>query len=340
MNMNLSFVKKIIEHRGLLAIAVVIVFIGGYATRGLMGSGIFPAATSNTDCVSNLEYINPQPGCEIYESKLQKMSTLEDLLNTQVDRYIKDGKASRIAVFSRDLRSQRFVGVHDSELFNMASLLKVLLVATYYRVADTAPDTLKEKITYSGVPDLYSEQAIQPTNKLVKGSEYTFHDLAFRSLVYSDNTAAQILLEHISDGYFDKVLGALGLQAVRYGEKEDLVNARSYGGVFRILYNSSFLSRESSNEIIKMLTQSAYTNGAVKKLPKDLVVAHKFGERSILDPITGVLQHRQLHDCGIVYGNNGKDPYTFCILTEGSDYSELESVIQDLSLTIYNGLKD
>ncbi len=338
--MNSSTYKNLIKKPLFLIGTVVFCFILGYVLRGATGSGIFPNSDKDTECVSNLEFINPQPGCELYELKLQKMSALEEALNVQTDEFIKEGKANRISIFTRDLKSQRFAGVHDTDIFIMASLLKVPLVMTYYRVSDTAPETMDQPIMYEGDLDLYDQQSVVPTDKLIKGNTYTYRDLARRALIYSDNIAAQILLGHISDGYFDKTLVALGLQAVRDGQKEDFVTAKSYAGVFRILYNSTFLSRTSSNEIIKILTESAFTDGATKKLPKDVVVAHKFGERTIVNPDNGVGEKKQLHDCGIVYAKNGKEPYTFCIMTEGDNFDELKTVIQDVSYKIYETLID
>ena len=63
----------------------------------------------------------------------------------------------------------------------------------------------------------------------------------------------------------------------------------------------------------------------------------KFGERTFYAaekeaPI------RQLHDCGLVYAKDGKEPYTFCIMTEGVKFEDLEGVLQEISLIVYNGL--
>jgi hypothetical protein len=65
-------------------------------------------------------------------------------------------------------------------------------------------------------------------------------------------------------------------------------------------------------------------------LPKSLAVAHKFGERELPNGI------KQLHDCGIVY--LPKHPYLLCIMTRGTDYDRLSTVISTISKKIYEDL--
>ena len=221
----------------------------------------------------------------------------------------------------------------------MASLLKVPLAVAYFRLAEITPDVLSQKVVYSGIPDLYLNQNIQPPEKLIKGKEYTIEDLLYRSLAYSDNTAAEILSQnYVTDDYLQKILLTIGLHNRNKDQIETMVTAKSYAGVFRILYNSSFLTRKYSNEIIKTLSQSSFTDGATANLPAGVFVAHKFGERAFIDPQTKSSTIEQLHDCGIVYAKDRKEPYTFCILTEGKSFFDLKTIIQQISATIYKGI--
>lgn len=331
-----KYIQKINNSKLAKVLLVVLIFVLGNISHTFYG--FHPLDLGKAECTTDLVFINPEPGCELYQAKLESINTLQEKLKEEVALYIQNQKATRISVFSRDLLSRRFVGVNESEIFNMASLLKLPLAITYYRVAETEQGALDQSIVYSGELNLYEKQTIQPKEKLVEGGTYSYKELIERSLIYSDNTAAEILLEQVPVAFFDKILVALGLQVVRDGKKEDLVTAKSYANTFRSLFNASFISREHSNEILGILTKSTFTEGAVKKLPKDVVVAHKFGERSFKDPVTGEIKRQQLHDCGIVYAKNGDEPYTFCIMTEGKNLADLEEITQNLSLTIYKEL--
>ncbi|KND48686.1 MAG: b-lactamase [Parcubacteria bacterium C7867-005] len=312
---------------------VVILFSIGF----LSGRGVSKDfGDRNKPCLSNLEFINPNPGCELFEQKLSQMSALQKRLDLEIEAYLSSGRAERISAFARDLSSLRYVGVNDADTFFMASLLKVPLAIAYFRLSEITPDILDQKVKYSRGSDDYSIQSIVSPEKLVNGNEYTIRDLIFRSLAYSDNAAAEILSENfVSFDYLQKILQALGLQLRSGNITENLVTARSYASVFRTLYNSSFLNRELSNEMLDILSKSIFSDGARKNIPKDVVVAHKFGERSLVDEQTGRTVTKQLHDCGIVYAKDGMEPYTFCIMTEGQDFDDLRSIIAKISLTIY-----
>jgi beta-lactamase class A len=327
-----NFFEK--KNRAIIAVAVTF-FLFGLGIAEPIERAVLPSLEGSSSCLSDFKFINPQPGCELYEAKLQGMKSLQNDLDTQIDGYLSSGRADRISVFTRDLTSQRFAGVNEGDVFYMASLLKLPLAIAYYRLSEITPDLLSQKATYTGVPDLYSQQRVQPSQKLTKGSTYTIDDLLYRALAYSDNTAAEILSQnYVSSDYLEKVLTALSLPIKIENQTENPVTAKSYAGVFRILYNSSFLSRDHSNTVLKTLSESDFTEGATALLPNNLKVAHKFGERTFLDQNGQVVS--QLHDCGIMFAKNGKEPYTFCIMTEGKNFDDLKSIIQHISLTIFN----
>lgn len=99
-----------------------------------------------------------------------------------------------------------------------------------------------------------------------------------------------------------------------------------------MLYNSTYLPRESSQEILTFLSHSSFTAGLVAGVPDTTTVAHKFGERAI-DPGQNI---SQLHDCGIVYVP--RQPYILCVMTQGYDYDELAKVIAEVSRRTYDAV--
>ena len=99
------------------------------------------------------------------------------------------------------------------------------------------------------------------------------------------------------------------------------------------MYNASYLSKDLSEYALNILAHTAYNNGIVKGLPGDVPVAHKFGERTVIQD-----RSRQLHDCGIVYLNH--HTYLLCIMTRGTDYDQLSEIISRISNIIYEILKN
>lgn len=289
-----------------------------------------------SSCVSKLTLLKPNIDCESIDSASEKLSNLQNKIDVIIQGFERTNKIKRAGVFVRDLNTSRFAGVNDNDSYYMASLLKTPLMIGGFKLAEVEPKILDQEIVYNGTPNLYSNQVEKVGNQLILGQSYSIRDLIYRSIAYSDNTASQILFDFYPKEYMDRILQALGIQMTRpTGEVENFVTARTYANIFRILYNSSFLTKEYSNESLEILTKTQFNEGATSKIPKDVLVAHKFAERTLVGE-NNIVATRQFHECGIVYANKMKKPYIFCIMTEGNDNNNLKSVIADISLTIYN----
>lgn len=312
----------------------IILIIG--VSLGIFGGYKMHYYEDKNSCISKLHFIKPNLDCELYDSKSQKISELQDKLEVLIDGIKKTGKAKRVSVFVRDLNTARFAGVNDGDTYHQASLLKIPLLIGGFKLAEVEPKILDQEIVYSGDPNLYSDQMIKPAEMLIIGKSYTIKELMRRSVVYSDNTAAQLLFDYYPQEFLDRIMEAIGIQLYRPGgQKEDFITARLYANVFRILYNASYLTKEYSDEALSILTKTEYKKAAVAELPPDVVVAHKFAERTDVDIVTGKTFQRQLHECGVVYAEDYEEPYIFCIMTEGYEYTDLEKIISDISLVIY-----
>ncbi|MBY0539792.1 class A beta-lactamase-related serine hydrolase [Patescibacteria group bacterium] len=316
--------------------------IGLFAFGALLGFSFFPLfLMPKTGCVSEYKHINPEPDCEIYDERSEKLETLQANLESKVRELELRADIDHVAVFTRDLTSRRFAAVNDDRVFVLASLLKVPILIAYYKFAEVEPAILSDEVVYAGGQNAYDIQSeIPPEQQLIAGQRYSIDELLSQMIIYSDNAAADILLPRMTDTFMVKTLSSLGIQVEKKpGEKEALVTARTYANVFRGLYNASFLSREYSEKALSVLTQTTFPRGTRGALPSGVEVAEKFGERTNTDAQGNVLS-RQLHDCGIVYANNGKTPYTFCIMTEGAEYGALEDAVQTLAKEIYKTLGD
>lgn len=66
-------------------------------------------------------------------------------------------------------------------------------------------------------------------------------------------------------------------------------------------------------------------------VPRDLKVAHKFGERRF--DVPGTPPTDQLHDCGVVYFPGR--PYLLCLMTRGASWDRLADTLRELSGIVY-----
>ncbi len=291
---------------------------------------------SNEECQSEYEFINPEPDCELYADKIEALSSLESVLNAYADHAIMSGKAKRLSIWFRDLKTRRFVGVNENETYRMASLLKVPIAIAYLKYAEVYPEVLTETFTYDGTLEyLYTKQYIVPQERLEKGREYEARELLERSIKYSDNVAAFLLYKNLPEGFVQKTIEGIGSAIPGFeNTNEKILSARSYATMFRSLFNSSYLTREYSNYLLQILTTTTYSEGVKASLPTEVIVAHKFGEQTV-ESETGTLLFRQLHECGIVYADAGDEPYIFCILTEGKDFETLQTILKDIGRIMY-----
>jgi hypothetical protein len=155
-------------------------------------------------------------------------------------------------------------------------------------------------------------------------------------IVSSDNNAATLLYNNMNKDWLAEVYSDLGLTLTPGGSANTQdITAKQYSYFFRILYNATYLTPADSEKALTLLTGPDFPQGIESTVPANVLVANKFGERTILTQ-AGVVLQRELHDCGIIY--SAKGPYLICIMTRGKDFPSLIGVIDSVSSTVYQAL--
>ena len=137
------------------------------------------------------------------------------------------------------------------------------------------------------------------------GTRFTVRELLRAMLVQSDNTAYWIFLRNMSTEELDRVTKELGLEDLF--TPEGLVSSKEYSRLFRSIYTSSYLKRDYSTEILKLLSESDFDDFLASGFPSEVVFAHKFG----IDRIKNAYL-----DSGIVYVENR--PYLLTVAVQGN----------------------
>jgi beta-lactamase class A len=195
------------------------------------------------------------------------------------------------------------IGINEKLEFSIASLIKVPVAMAYFHLLErTGLDygnikvTLSEKNINRGFGDLWM-RGVGATIQL---------DDAFRlMLVSSDDTAANIVAQNVPQEDFDAVLQGLDIDLTKRNGIV-IISAKSYSSIFKALFFSSVLSKDRSQQILSMLTQSSFNDKLVAGIPKGIPVAHKIG-------VYGDL----FQDCGVVY--LPKRPYALCMFSQTSE---------------------
>jgi beta-lactamase class A len=284
---------------------------------------------------NDFKYINPNLACK--DSSVVKKhayAKLKSKLEDYIQEKKNDGTAAQVSIYFRDLQSGPTLGLNEHDLFSPASLLKLPLLLTYYNLNNEKIPDLLERSIVAQTRWVIPKQLIQPKESIVLGRTYSVEDLLLYMIKYSDNNAYYVLLDYLAqvsperDALNDTFID-LGIVDPK-NFLDNTISTKLYGSIFIQLYNSSYFNKKDiSQDVLGILTQVDWNKGINRGLPDDMVVAHKFGERSNLDNNLD-----QLHDCGIVY--YPENPYLLCIMTRGQDIEKLPKVIEEISKMFYD----
>jgi beta-lactamase class A len=208
-------------------------------------------------------------------------------------------------------------GVNENGVMQAASLIKLPVLMTLYKEAETGRIDLEMKYTLKnsdkrpGSGSLASKPA---------GTVLTYRDLARLMGKQSDNTAFNIIRNVLGEEKINAEIKSLGMSKTSLVDNE--TSPRDIGTLFEKLWNLEIISQKSRDEILEFLTATIYENWLAAGIPSDVRVAHKYG--------------RELHvvnDAGIVYSQK---PFVLVIMSEGVVEREADEIIPDLTKIIYN----
>ena len=323
--------KKILHYVLLLLLFTTGFFLGRFFN---FSSQSEDSNTLKQSRLEGYEYINPIIDFESVQSaKVGEIVKLQNELDEYIEKKTTEyaqSNVTQISVYYKDLNSGAWIGKNEEDKFAPASLLKLPVMIAVYKISESNPDFLATKIQFKE-EDIEVTQNIDPKQHLEDGKEYTMEELVNRVIRYSDNDSLIAILNAISYEQLVEIYSELGLPNPYEGDIIDTMSVREYASFFRILYNASYLNKEMSEKALKLLSSTEYDAGLASGIPTELKIANKFGERENLDDFT--LGNKQLHDCGIVY--HPTKPYILCVMTKGSTFDSLQSVLRDISEIVY-----
>ncbi len=210
--------------------------------------------------------------------------------------------------------------------------MKPPLLIAFLKSVELTPGLLEKEVVAEQIYFDYAiRQDFELQTKIEKDKSYTLKQVAEIMIQDSDNVAALMLSKFIQEKDFDDIFKAVGVDLKEEGVDTN-IRVKDFASLFRILYNASYLNRESSELALSILSGAHFDTGIVSGVRKGTIVAHKYGERLLQDANTGKIVQKQLHDCGIVYSKN---PYILCVMTQGSDFEKQAKFIADVSKFFY-----
>ena len=261
----------------------------------------------------------------------KSMVSLENKISDFINSNKKSNNLADASVFFYDLNKGRWIGVNETEKYNPASMLKVVIMVAYFKQSEGNSDILNKDLVYTKqIDDVVKQDPFNTAPELKVGESYKVLDLINKMIVDSDNGSETLLLNNVNQGVLNSIYAALSIENPNK-DNNFTISPRTYSLFLRVLYSATFLDDADSEKALTILSKTTFSDGLVAGVPSDTSVAHKFGEHVLQQD--GQVQQIELHDCGIVY--YPKNPYLLCIMTKGSNLDNLKSTIKNISNIVY-----
>jgi beta-lactamase class A len=306
---------------------VILLAAGGVSVRWAINR-----TAAEAPCEENYRWVNKNLKCRAPVIDKGLYTELREKLKGKFAVLKEEGKVGDVGVFFRDLENGPTFGINEQMEFVPASLLKMPVMLTYFKLAEDDPELLSRRLrSDSQKPDAFY-QGYRPESVVEPDTQYEIDDLIYRMIAYSDNRAYFMLtgyLREISpeDDLILRTYIELGMIIDNNNPEVSDLSTKTYASIFRILYNASYLSKALSDKALGYLSDAYFGNGLRRGIPEDIPVAHKFGERVLSDG------SKQLHDCGVIYYPD--NPYLLCVMTRGDSMTELSEVVGIVSHEVY-----
>lgn len=216
------------------------------------------------------------------------------------------------------------IGIHEKDEFHAASLFKLPVVMAYYRALERDPGQKDKQVLLEAT---MLDKRFGSLWQKGEGYPIALSEAVKLALIESDNTAAKVLVPHVTRKDFASVYEGLDIN-LDIDDDGAILTAKNYASILKALYFSSVLEKDSSEEILDLLTKTKFPDKLAAGVPANIPVAHKIG-----DFIDKSGKQQVFTDCGIVYVP--RRPYVLCLLSVSNEQVARERM-QLVSRIVYD----
>ncbi len=331
--MSYSKISKAIEPRWIL---VVIFFLSGIFLGGIglyLWFGLYRTVGYKIHSTNPVyKFINPLIAVEFNNSNSFSINkSLELQIRGLVDESQKNQQINTASVYFRDIEPAYWAGVNENAKFSPGNLLKIPIMISYFKLAENDPQILQKKLKNTST-QARKDDPFPSATPLVFGETYSVNELIRRMIVDGDDVAAILLYDNIDNRTLNEVYSDLGIDFVENNTTtSDYISLKLYSLFFRVLYNSTYLNREYSEQALSLLSQTNTNVGISATLPKESPIAQEFDAHAYTE--NGISGY-EMYDCGIIYYPN--HPYLLCASVKGKTLKNIEGFLKSLSQRVYS----
>jgi beta-lactamase class A len=160
-----------------------------------------------------------------------------------------------------------------------------------------------------------------------------------------DGNTASLLFDNIDQPSLNDVFSDLGIDFTESKNGVGYLSIKQYALVFRVLYNSTYLNRDLSEEALSILSNTKSSNGVAAGIDPNLSVAHLYELTQVASTGAGSATADktkpatyEAYDCGIVYYPG--HPYEMCATVTTTNAASIPVMFQSLNKAAYENMQD
>ena len=238
----------------------------------------------------------------------------------------------KISFLYENLKTGDGFSYHQQEPMMAASVIKLFVMAAAFERNKKGIFHMDEMFAVKKEDRVPSCGAL---TYLHDGILVTGMDLVTLMIIFSDNTATNVLIDILGMEEINETIRGLGfhqtlLQRKMYDMErsgrgiQNYITGNETGRLLKMMYDGILIDKQSSETMISILKKQQLCSKIpfyLQALPEGPEIAHKTGED------TGIT-----HDVGIVYG---KEPFLVCFCGNETDTPAFERVMAEISLDLY-----
>lgn len=290
------------------------------------GKNAFPLLNPN---LQFLEYDSPEE---------RRANTVVSFMNLrqELEKDIKDN-ISQVGVYAEDLNTGAWMGINEKQKFVPASLIKVAFAMAALKKVDKGIWTMETNLL---LQPKFKNNKYGELWKLPDFSDVPLIKVIDEMIISSDNTAVSMIYYSLTQEEREDIFYHIGQrnpdENPEFPYVVEMYSPKEIANAYRVLYNSSFLTRKNSQYLLELLSKTKFRQDIPRGLPSSTRVAHKIGEGTKASKPE--LKQITYNDCGIVY--YPKRPYIVCVMSEGIELKNASDLIASISEKLYRYLNE
>lgn len=261
----------------------------------------------------------------LLSSTISKKNYRYELIDTIVQPFL-----DKLSVIVVPLDNTEAYKKNSDVSFVSASMIKLLILLKFFE------DVENNKISLYDFYSLRKEDIVGGAGilqNLPVGTKIANEELCLYMIMYSDNTATNVLIDKLGMDNINKKAKDLGLKKTELNRKmmewkgiENYICSDDIEFILKGIYNQNIAKKESCEKMMGMLLKNTDWAGIGKGLPEGIRYAHK----------TGTLEKIN-HDGGIVFSDK---KYIINVLTKDMGYGDAMTLLQEISKVTYKVIQE